>query len=165
MELAEATTFPTPFAEYEGEVLPGWIDSNDHMNLAYYVVLFDNATDAIYDALGLGAAEYKAATNHGTFAVETHTLYDRELRLGAQVRVVTHVLGVDAKRLHLAHEMFRLSDGERAAAQEIMFLHVDLGSRRVVPWPAHLHARMQQAAQAHAVLKRPDWVGRRVAMP
>ncbi|MCW3475992.1 thioesterase family protein [Limobrevibacterium gyesilva] len=157
--------FPTPFAQYEGEVLPAWIDSNDHMNLAYYVVMFDYATDAIYDALGLGAAAYKSATNHGTFAVETHTLYDQELRLGERVRVVTQVLGVDAKRLHLAHEMLRVSDGKRAAAQEIMYLHVNLGTRRVVPWPGDLLARMQKAAAAHAVLPRPSWVGRRIAMP
>ena len=47
--------FPTPFDRYQGEVLPAWIDSNDHMNLAYYVLLFDYATDAIYEA-GYGAA-------------------------------------------------------------------------------------------------------------
>ena len=37
------------FPQYEGEVLPQWIDANGHMNLAYYVVLFDQATDALYD--------------------------------------------------------------------------------------------------------------------
>ena len=39
-------SFPTPFDRYEGEVLPEWIDANGHMNLAYYIVLFDYATDA-----------------------------------------------------------------------------------------------------------------------
>src|SRR5260370_39130666 len=125
--------FPAPFAEYEDEVLPGWIDSNDHMNLAYYVVLFDFATDALYEALGMGPG-YRAATNCGTFAVETHILYASELRVGERVRVVSHVLGSDAKRLHLAHEMLHLTDGRRAAAQELMFLHIDLGVRRVTPW-------------------------------
>jgi acyl-CoA thioester hydrolase len=40
----------------EGSVLPEWIDNNDHMNLAYYVLLFDLATDTVYDALGIGQA-------------------------------------------------------------------------------------------------------------
>ena len=31
--------------EYTDTVRPEWIDSNGHMNLAYYVVVFDLATD------------------------------------------------------------------------------------------------------------------------
>jgi len=42
--------------QLEGAVLPEWIDANGHMNLAYYVVLFDQATDLLYDALGVGQA-------------------------------------------------------------------------------------------------------------
>jgi len=41
---------------------------------------------------------------------------------------------------------------------------VDLGIRRVAPWPPWLWARLEAAAAAHAVLPRPDWVGRRIAM-
>ena len=61
----------------------------------------------------------------------------------------TLVLGADAKRLHLAHEMRRAADGTRAAAQELMYLHIDLGARRVTPWPAALHAGLAAAAAAH----------------
>jgi acyl-CoA thioester hydrolase len=153
-----------PFDSGEGEVLPGWIDSNDHMNLAYYVVLFDQATDAIYEAFGLDRS-YKTRTNCGTFAAESHNLYEQELVLGDRVRVTTQVLGVDAKRLHMAHEMYRLSDGARAATQELMYLHVDLGLRRVVPWPEDVRTRLDSFAATHAAIPRPAWVGRRIAMP
>ena len=44
------------FPTFEGEVLPQWIDANGHLNLAYYVVLFDQATDALYDVVGVGQA-------------------------------------------------------------------------------------------------------------
>ena len=108
-------SFPAPFDRFEGVVRPEWIDANGHMNLAYYVVLFDSATDAIFETLGIGW-NYRHATSNGTFAVETHTLYERELLQGEVVRVCTLVLGHDAKRLHLAHEMRRAVDGRRAAA-------------------------------------------------
>ena len=98
-------SFPAPFAAFEGAVRPEWIDSNDHMNLAYYVVLFDQGTDAIYEAMGLGQ-EYRP-TEHGTFAAETHTIYATELLLGDRVRVTSQIIGLDEKRLHLAHEMHR----------------------------------------------------------
>jgi len=158
-----------PFALYEGSVLPAWIDGNGHMNLAYYVVLFDYATDAIFEALGFGET-YRVAQNHGPFAVESHILYEHELLVDQRVRVSTWVLGVDAKRLHLAHEMHILSPdgtlhGRRAAAQELLYLHVDLAARRVAPFPADLRAGLEAAATVHAGLERPAWVGRRIEMP
>ena len=155
--------FPTPFDRYQGEVLPAWIDSNNHMNLAYYVLLFDFATDAIYEAFGLDA-RYREATNCATFAAESHNQYVQELLVGERVQIVTQILAADTKRVHLAHEMLRLSDGKRAATQELLYLHVDLGIRRVVPWRPALWARIEAAAAAHAALPRPDWVGRRIAM-
>ena len=85
--------------------------------------------------------------------------------LGDQVRVRTQILAMDGKRLHLAHEMFMIANGERAATQELLYLHVDLGARRVVPFPNDVQQRVGAAAAAHAHLPRPDWVGRRIAMP
>jgi acyl-CoA thioester hydrolase len=156
--------FPAPFDRYQGEVLPEWIDINGHMNLAYYTVLFDYATDLMFDVLDLGR-RYRMATDHGTFVTETHNRYERELLVGEKVRVTIQILFADDKRLHLAHEMFRLDNGERAATQELLFLHVSLAARRVTPFPPGLHARVHAAAAAHATLPRPDWIGRHVGAP
>jgi acyl-CoA thioester hydrolase len=157
-------SFPAPFDRYHGEVLPEWIDINGHMNLAYYTVLFDYGTDLLFDELGLGR-DYRVTTNQGTFVAATHNLFERELLLGDKVRVATQILGADDKRLHLAHEMFRLDNGERAATQELLYLHVSLELRRVTPFPPDLRARVDAAAAAHAALPRPAWVGHRIAMP
>jgi len=157
-------SFPAPFERYQGEVLPEWIDFNGHLNLAYYIVLFDYATDALFEAIGIGRT-YKDTTNHGTFVAETHNLYERELLVGQRVRVATQILGADAKRLHLAHEMFSLESEERAATQELMYLHIDLAGRRVVPWLPEAGERVAAAAAAHAGLARPRWAGRHIAMP
>jgi acyl-CoA thioester hydrolase len=157
-------SFPTPFDRYETEVLPAWIDGNNHLNMGYYVVLFDLATDELWDALGIGR-EYKRAAQCGTFAAEAHIVYEREMLVGERGRVHSRVLGCDGKRLHVAHELFRVKDGVRAAAQEFLFLHVNLDIRRVVPWPAEVLARLEAAAAAHAALPPPDWTGRRIALP
>ena len=157
-------SIPAPFERYEGEVLLEWIDANDHMNLAYYTVLFDYATDALFDAIGIGR-QYKDSTGNGTFVVETHNLYERELLLGDRVRVSTQILGMDGKRLHLAHEMFAVAGGQRAATQELMYVHVNLGARRVVPFPDGVRERVAAAAAAHARLAHPAWAGRRIEMP
>ena len=148
----------------EGVVLPEWIDANGHMNLAYYVVLFDQATDLLYDVLGVGQA-YRNATGNSTFTAETHTLYERELRVGERVRVTAHLLGADAKRLHYFHEMFHAEGGHRVASQELLALHIDMSVRRVAPFPAELYARLQAAVRERAGLALPKGVGRRISMP
>jgi acyl-CoA thioester hydrolase len=145
-------------------VLPEWIDANGHMNLAYYVVLFDQATDLVYDVLGVGQA-YRNATGNSTFTAETHTLYEREALVGERVRVVPHLLGVDAKRLHYFHEMFHADHGYRVAAQELLALHIDMSVRRVAPFPSDLYVRIQDAARKYAGRDLPNGVGRRIRMP
>ena len=150
------------FPQFEGVVLPEWIDANGHMNLAYYVVLFDQATDLMYDALGLGQ-EYRAATGNAMFTAETHTLYEREVRVGDRVRVKPHLLGEDAKRLHYFHEMFRAEGGHRVAAQELIALHIDMALRRVAPFPPDLHAKIQAAMRANAGKAMPRGMGRRIS--
>ncbi|HUC09027.1 MAG TPA: thioesterase family protein [Stellaceae bacterium] len=157
-------TIPAPFDHYRGEVLPEWIDLNGHMNLAYYTVLFDYASDLLFETIGIGRS-YKDATGHGTFVVETHNLYEHELLVGEQVRVASQIIAADDKRLHVAHEMYRLADGRRAAMQELMFLAIDLGRRRVAPFLEDARAAVAAAAAAHARLSRPNWVGRSLAMP
>jgi acyl-CoA thioester hydrolase len=156
-------SIPAPFDAYHGEVLPEWIDLNGHMNLAYYTVLFDCATDLLFEAVGIGR-DYKRATNHGTFVAETHNLYEREVLVGEKLRVASQIIGADGKRLHLAHAMFRIAGADRVATQELMFLSIDLDKRRVAPFLAAAEQSVAAAAAAHAQLPRPDWLGRRISL-
>jgi acyl-CoA thioester hydrolase len=143
-------------AEHHDAVQPEWLDSNGHMNLAYYVLVFDRGTDAWLDLAGF-AGDYRAAGNT-VFAVETHTLYRQELRLGAPILVRSWLVAADAKRLHLAHEM--TSEGALAAMQEVLFVHVSLDTRRVTPMDTAASAR----AEALSGVPAPGWLGRRIGL-
>lgn len=163
MTSAERGGIPAPFTGHAAVVRPEWIDENGHMNMAYYLVVFDGAIDHLWSAIGLGAA-YRQRTQHGTFAAESHIIYRAELLLGDEMQVSTQILAADSKRIHLAHEMQR-PGGEVVAQQEVMLLHVSLASRRVVPFLPDAAETVAAAAHAHAALPRPGWVGRRLAMP
>lgn len=154
--------FPTPLATHTETVRPEWIDYNGHMNVAYYVLVFDHATDVLFDALGLDAA-YRARTNNSLFAVESHILYQGEVGLGAPLRVESRVLGVDGKRLHFGHEMFHATENRRAATIELMAVHIDLSVRRTTPFPADRRPLLDAAAAAHAHLPPADWAGRHIS--
>lgn len=150
--------------EYEDVVRPEWIDSNGHMNLAYYVVVFDLATDKLYDALDIGNA-YREASGNSCFTAETHTIYEREVHLGDRIKVRTWLLGADAKRVHYFHEMFHADSGERSAVQELMALHIDMAIRRVAPFPAEKQAALAEAVRRFKPVEPLKGVGRRIALP
>ena len=61
-------TIPAPLEIYRAVVEPDWIDYNGHMNVAYYVLVFDRATDAFLDYIGLDDA-LRAAAGSSTFSV------------------------------------------------------------------------------------------------
>jgi acyl-CoA thioester hydrolase len=158
-----AVVMSRPLVETEAVVRPEWIDSNGHMNLAYYVVVFDLATDAMYKALEIGDA-YREASGNSCFTAETHTLYEREAHLGDRLIVRSWLLGVDAKRIHYFHEMFPAAGGARSAAQELLALHIDMAIRRVAPFPAAVHDRLHAAVLTYAPTEAPKGAGRRIAL-
>ena len=151
------------FPRHEEVVRPEWIDSNGHMNLAYYVVIFDHATDLVFDTVDIGAS-YRGRTGNSCFVVETHTIYEQEVREGERVVVRSRMLAVDAKRLHLFHEMFRAQGGKRVAAQELMCLHVDMRTRRAAAWPVDTGLRLEEVVGASVAEPLPQGVGRRIVM-
>ena len=154
----------TPLALHTETVRPEWIDYNGHMNVAYYLLAFDHATDAVLDHLGVGEA-YATSANRSLFVVEAHLTYAREVTQGDSLRFTSTILGADAKRLHLFHEMRHADEGFLAATAEFLLLHVDLADRRAVPFPDEIRLRLATAAEAHAVLPRPPQAGRAVGPP
>lgn len=152
-----------PLALHRESVLPSWIDYNGHMNLAYYVLAFDHATDAMFDYLDLGIA-YRDRTRNSMFALEAHVTYDRELKLGDDLRVTTQILDCDAKRIHYFHRMHHATEGYQAATNELISMHIDFATRRSTPMPAEQRARAEAVAAAHAALPRPTEVGRTIGI-
>lgn len=140
-------------------VRPEWIDYNGHMNVAYYLLAFDHATDALLDDLGLGR-DYVEREGCSVFVLEAHLTYQRELTAGDPMRFTTRVLAADAKRLHVFHAMYHDEEGFLAATNELVAIHVDLTERRSVPMPAPVQARLGQLVAAQSRLPQPPEVGR-----
>ncbi|MGH7090840.1 MAG: thioesterase family protein, partial [Stellaceae bacterium] len=152
-----------PFDHYRGEVLPEWLDPNGHMNVGFYVVAFDRATDRFCRPLGV-AWDYVKHGLGSVFVLEAHATFERELRGGSPIRVTTQLLACDEKRAHLFHSMYHAAEGFLAATNELLLSHVDLASRRSAPWRAETLARLQAIAAAHRALPRPAQAGRVIAI-
>ena len=131
-------------------VRPEWIDYNQHLTEAFYVLIFGNATDAFLDRIGMDGA-YRARTARSAYTVEAHIKYLREVKLGETVRIGTRLLGFDQKRLRLYHEMVRASDGVLAAEEELVTLSIDTCGPKVVPFEAETLERLRALSSEKAV--------------
>ena len=147
-----------PFQSGKQVILPDWIDYNGHMNVAYYVLVFDHATDELFDFMGL-TAEYRAAANISAFTAEMHVNYIREVKEGDEVYVTTQLLGYDGKRFHYFHQMYHAEQGYLAATSELLCLFVDMNLRRVTQMPPPILDRLAEIKQSHAALPLPEQVG------
>ena len=153
-----------PFVSSVMRVEPQWIDYNGHLNMAYYNVLFDRAVDEIYETLGIGI-EYLKRANHSTFTAEVHVRYLREIHEGDPVRVEFQLLDYDAKRIYYFETLKHAEQGWISATSENMTLHVDMGAKKVAPFPQNVLERLAAVKAAHAHLPPPAGAGRRIAMP
>jgi acyl-CoA thioester hydrolase len=152
-----------PLDRYRDVVRPEWIDHNQHMNMGYYLVVFDFATDEFFRWVGLDEAHRRA---HGvtTFCLEAHVTYHREVRAGDPLRFTSRLLGHDAKRLHYFHEMYHADHGYLAATNELMTLHVSTATRRAAAMAPDLLARLAAIQSAHDLLPRPPQVGHTIGL-
>ena len=113
-----------------GKVLPEWTDYNGHMNLAYYIHLFDTSWEVLLQKFNIGEASAKIE-KRTTFAVESHTTYDMEVKVGDEVDMNLLFIDFDKKRIVYKLEMIHKVEKYLAATTEVCSLYVDLDTRRV----------------------------------
>ena len=62
------------------KVIKEWIDYNDHMNVSYYLLMFDKyGADTLNNIFQMGEHSAKT-TKKSTMAVESHTTYNNEVK-------------------------------------------------------------------------------------
>ena len=113
-----------------GRVKSEWTDYNGHMNLAFYIHLFDSAWEVLLEKFNIGE-ESAVKQKRTTFAVESHTTYDMELKVGDEVDLNLLFLDFDKKRLVYKLEMIHKKEKYLASTSEVCSLYVDLNTRRV----------------------------------
>ena len=143
----------------QGRVLPEWIDVNGHMNVAYYTLAFDQAIDTLWAEFGITGDHIRAA-NSSTFTAEMHITYRRELVQDEQFLVTAQVLAFSEKGIHVFLRTYHCDEHYLVATAECVNLHVDLATRRVIPWPGHILERIRAYTVAQGDVIKPAETGR-----
>jgi len=152
-----------PLTLYRTPVEPEWVDYNGHMTESAYLTAAGWASDALFRYIGDDEA-YRAA-GHSFYTVETHIHYVREVAVHEPIEFATHILGVDAKRVHLLHSMLHGDDGGLLCTAEQMLVHVDMNAGRSAPILPHVAEALQAIAASHASLPVPSQVGSVMRLP
>ena len=113
------------------KIIKEWTDYNGHLNVAYYIRIFDIAADIMLDNFKMGGESAKK-DKRTTFVAEMHTNYYQEIRLGEEVETRITFVDYDKKRIHYKLSMFHKQKKYLAATNEVLSLYVDLEKRKVV---------------------------------
>ena len=113
------------------KIIKEWTDYNEHMNMAYYVLVFDEAWETVLNKFNMGGATAKK-TKRSTMVVETRTTYNNEVKENDEVEIICTHFDHDKKRLHLKCEMYEKKTKTLSATMESISLYIDLDKRKVI---------------------------------
>jgi carnitine 3-dehydrogenase len=137
-----------PLRLIDTQVRPEWVDYNGHMTDSRYLQVFGDATDALLRAVGVDDAYRQSG--RALYTVETHVTHKSQALALEPLYVTTRILGLDDKRLHLLHSLFRRGDERLIASGEQLYLHVNTVAGKAAPMEPALHARLARIRAAHA---------------
>ena len=112
------------------KIIKEWTDYNGHMNLSYYILVFDIGAEVILSKFNMGEHSAKT-TKKSTMVVETHTTYNNEVKEGDEVEINLSYFDHDKKRLHYKLEMYEKNKKTLSATTEVLALYIDLNIRKV----------------------------------
>ena len=112
------------------KIIKEWTDYNNHINLSYYILVFDLGAEVILSKFKMGEHSAKT-TKKSTMVVETHTTYNQEVKEGDLVDVYLSHFDHDNKRLHYKLEMYDKTKNTLSATTEVLSLYIDLNIRKV----------------------------------
>ena len=112
------------------KIINEWTDYNNHMNLSFYILVFDRAAEKILSQFKMGEEAAKKE-KRSTMVVETHTTYNNEVKEGDDVKVFLSYFNHDKKRLHYKLEMYEKGKNNLSATTEVLALYMNLDLRKV----------------------------------
>jgi len=148
----------------EATVGPEWVDYNDHLNDAYYVLIFSKSGDELLERIGLGAAG-RAALQRTIYTTDLIVHYLREVKLGDSVRTSARILEADAKRIRIWFEMAHPAGGLAATSEQIYLCVDQTGEKpRAATWPEAIGAAIDRLVAAQADAPLPEAAGRGISL-
>ena len=153
---------PSALQTLQTPVLEDWIDYNDHLKDAFFLVIFTKATDTLQIHLCL-SLEHIKNTGETLFTVESHLAYVQQIGVGEMVTVTSKILETDTKRMRIFHSMFNNQD-ELLATVEMLLICYNLESQKVTNFSPMMQQSLSLFATEYGPLTWPKNAGKGIAL-
>ena len=139
---------------YYRETIPAdYLDAMGHMNVRWYMALFDTAIWQFFKSYGLDQS-YFTKENSGVFALKHFIHYFAEVKVGETVGLRIRLIGRSDKRFQFMAFMINESTGKLASTLEVLATHADLTVRQASPLAPVIAQKFdEKLAEDHAL----DW--------
>lgn len=130
-----------------------WEDLNGHVNVKHHLGMYDLTNDPLLALLDI-SEEWVRAERTGIFDLEHHIWYLNEVHVGEQVALFIRLTTRNAKRVQGIVFLLNVTQDRLASAVEFVSTAADLDTRRTMPLPARVAARIDALIAGQAAL---DW--------
>lgn len=135
-------------------VPPDWQDRNGHVNVQYYLRLYELGGYEMLEEVGLNE-NYSAQSEYGLFDFEHHLNFRAELHVGDQVSTYNRIIATHHKRIQGMYFIINDTREQLACTIEYISACVNLQTRRTMAFPEILHDGFMQLTQKHQALSWP----------
>ena len=138
-------------AVYRVTIPDRYRDKMGHMNMRYYLEVYDDAGDALFETFGLTPDFYRERGSGG-FDLEHHIHYLNEVHINDSVTIYARLLDRSAKRLHYMLFMVNESRSLLASTFECVNSYADLTVRKTASYPDAIATTLDIILAAHQQL-------------
>lgn len=136
------------------QVPKDWEDRNGHVNVQYYLRLYDLGGWGLLDKIGIDEA-YLEKQNRSIFDLQNHICYLDEIHIGDQVSVHNRLLSRNDKLFQGMFFVVNDSTDSLAATIEYLSVHIDMNARKSTPFTDSIARGLDEVIQQHAQLPWP----------
>ncbi len=133
------------------DVPPDWQDLNGHVNVQYYLKMYDLAGIPMLEALGIDEA-WVRRERIGLFDLEHHIWYLAEIHVGHAVTAHVRFGARNAKRTWGALFLVDATTDRLASTIEFVSTAANLDTRRSIPLPEPVAGRLDALIAVQATL-------------
>jgi acyl-CoA thioester hydrolase len=151
------TVFPTiaQLAElpiqFSGAIPPEWEDRNGHVNVQFYVALYELGGWVIFEDSGIDE-DWFQQRDLSVFDLEHHLHFRAEVLVGDEVVTYNRLLSRNEKSFHGMYFIVNQTRGRLAATLEYVSACVDMSTRRIAPFPQQLAGLLDSLLEKHRQL-------------
>lgn len=131
-----------------------WQDINGHVNVQYYLAIYDRAGWPFLDLLGIDESRFRVDRT-GFFDLENHLWYLAEVHVGDVVTAHFRLIARSVKRFHGVMFILNATRGSLASAIEFVTTGADLRARKSAALPEDVAKRLTQLIDEHSRLAWP----------